>query len=405
MDMALRWISHRALWAVAASLVAACSDPTSATDLHPEGPPMVEQVRMAETFSTDGTIGTRVVFSFGTHPDATPDIEHPVTTATAAGNKFRIIMDELLRGNGLEEIACQAVVDTDQFARVPLGATPDDIARCTVAQDLLPSRCPGSNPRSVCLCANDGGCSGTDANKRPFMTPKGESVGVLDSDHDGAADDTRFVQGAVGIRCGTIDVPIDLDSSYWNPSGDQQRPAQGGFDALGPAIVLVPGPTAAVALPTNADCGIVFSSDVVDKDGNQVCAPPGGDISAGCTPGDTSAIRFHVEPMTFAAASPITPPPKRTVDFLIQANAPIDPATLANITVTEAPATDYTQFMAALTVVNATPVPNQISVHWTAAGGLAPSTQYTITVPTTVTDRYHQAPLQPLQIVFTSDAN
>lgn len=400
MDMALRWISHRALWAVAASLVAACSDPTSATDLHPEGPPMVEQVRMAETFSTGSTTGNRVVFGFGTHPDATPDDEHPVTTATAAGNKFRIIMDELLRGNGLEEIACQAVVDTDQFARVPVGATPDDIARCTVAQDLLPSRCPGNNPRSVCLCAKDGGCSGTDADNRPFMTPKGESVGVLDSDHDGAADDTRFIQGAVGIRCGTIDVPIDLDNSYWNPSGDQQRPAQGGFDALGPAIVLVPGPTTAVALPTNADCGIVFSSDVVDKDGNQVCAPPSGDISAGCTPGDTSAIRFHVEPMAFAAASPITPPPGRTVDFLIQANAPIDPASVANITVTEAPATSYPDFTATVAAA-----PNQIRIHWTAAGGLAPSTQYTITVPTTVTDRYHQSPLQPLQIVFTSGAN
>jgi hypothetical protein len=169
--------------------------------------------------------------------------------------------------------------------------------------------------------------------------------------------------------------------------------------------VLVPGPTAAVALPTNVDCGIVFSSDVVDKDGNQVCAPANGELSAGCTPGDTSAIRFHVEPMTFAAATPTTQPVSRTADFVIQANAPIDPASIANITVTEAPATDYTQFTAVLTVANMAPVPNQISVHWTAAGGLAPSTQYTITVPTTVTDRYHQSPLQPLQIAFTSVAN
>lgn len=404
MDLALRWISFRAPWAVAASLVpslvvglGACSDPTSATDLHPEGPPMVEQVRMEETI---GPGQFQVVFGFGTHPDATPDVEHPVTNATASGNRFRIIMDELLRGNNLEEIACRAVVDTDQFARVPLGATPDDIARCAVSQDLLPSRCPGSNPHSVCICANDGGCpTGANPDGSPHITPKGESVGVLDKDQDGAADDTRFIQGAVGIRCGAIDVPIDLDSSYWNPSGDQQKPAQGGFDALGPAIVLVPGPTTTVALPTNADCGIVFSPDVVDKDGNQVCAPPAGDISAGCTPGDTSAVRFHVEPMTLTPASVINPQGQsRTLDIVVQANVPLDDTSAAGITVTEDPGTNYTDFTA--TIKPSTP--NQITIHWTAVGGLAASTHYTITIPTTVTDRYHQSPLQPLQIAFTT---
>jgi hypothetical protein len=408
MDTALRWISQRALWAVAASLAAACSDPTSATDLHPEGPPMVEQVRLEETYSIGTTTGhTRVVFGFGTHPDAAPDDEHPVTTATAAGNRLRIIMDELLRGNSLEEIACRFVVDTDAFARVPLGATPDDIARCAVAQDVLPERCPGSNPHSVCLCANDGGCpSGTKPGDTLSITPKGESVGVLDTDQDGAADDTRFVQGAVGIRCGAIDVPIDLDRSYWTPSGNQQTPAQGGFDALGPAVVLVPGPAPGVALPTNVDCGLVFSPDVVDKDGNPVCAPPDGEIHAGCTPGDTSAVRFHVEPMTFAAASPINlQAQSRTADILLKANVPIEPTSLANITVTEDPATSYTQFTAMLTMTGGMTVLNQVTIHWTAVGGLAANTRYTITVPTSVTDRYHQSPLQPLQIAFTTGAN
>jgi hypothetical protein len=406
MDTALRWISQRALRVVAASLVAACSDPTSATDLHPEGPPMVEQVRLVETYAVGTSIGlTRVVFGFGTHPDATADDEHPVTTATAAGNKLRIIMDELLRGNNLEEIACRFVVDTDAFARVPLGATPDDIARCSVAQDVLPVRCPGNNPHSVCLCANDGGCpSGAKPDGTPNITPKGESVGVLDVDQDGAADDTRFIQGAVGIRCDTpgmpTDVSIDLDNSYWTPSGDQQKPAQGGFDALGPAVVLVPGPAPGVALPTNVDCGVVFSSDVVDKDGNQVCAPPGGDIRAGCTPGDTSAVRFHVEPMALAIASPINPQAQsRTADVLIKANVPIAPASLTSITVTEDPATSYTQFTAAITSAG---VPNQITIHWTAVGGLTANTHYTITVPITVTDLYNQSPLQPLQIAFTT---
>lgn len=406
MATALRWISHRAPCAVAASLAAACSQPTSATDLHPEGPPMVEQVRLEETYSIGASTGqVRVVFGFGTHPGATPDDEHPVTAATAAGNRLRIILDELLRGNDLEEIACRFQVDSDAFARVPLGATPDDIARCAAPQDALPSRCPGSDPHSVCLCANDGGCqTGTNPDGSPHMTPRGESVGVLDTDQDGAADSTRFLQGAVAIRCGQIDapinVPIDLDSSYWTPSGDQQTPAQGGFDALGPAVVVVPGPAPGVALPTDMDCGIAFSPDVVDQDGNPVCAPPGGDITAGCTPGDTRAVRFHVEPMTFAVAPPIDPQAQPVDgDIRIRANAPIDAASLASITVTEDPGIRYTQFTVGIPSAQ---LPNEILIHWMPA--LPPSTHFTIDVPTTVTDRYHQSPLQPLQIAFTTAA-
>lgn len=389
-----RWLWYRAPWAAPAIVaIAACADTPSATDLHPEGPPMIEQVRLKEVYSLAGVSGlTRTVFAFGTHPDATPEDEHPVTSASATGNKLRIIMDELLRGNDLEEIACRAVVGDDAFARVPLGATPDDIARCAVAQDVLASRCPGSNPLSVCICTKDGGCPSPDGS---HTTPKGQSVGVLDLDLDGAADNTRFIAGAVGIRCGTIDVPIDLDMSYWTPSGNQQKPAQGGFDVLGPAVVLVP----MGALPTSMDCGVVFSPDVVDKDGNRVCAPLGGDIRAGCTPGDTSAVHFTVEPMAFTLGSAITAQAQsRTADIRIEANVPIDPASLANLTVTEDPATSYTQFTATLSLAN------EITIHWTAAGGLAASTHYTITVPTTVTDTYHQPAKQALQIAFTTSA-
>ena len=410
MDTALRWISQPALWGVVAGLVTACSDPTSATDLHPQGPPRVEQVRLEETYTAGGTTGhMRVVFGFGTHPDATADDEHPVTTATANGNKLRIIMDELLRGNNLEEIQCRFQVDSDAYARVPLGATPDDIARCSVAQGLLASRCPGSNPHSVCLCANDGGCPGVNSDGTSFVTPRGESVGVRDDDQDGAADNTRFIQGAVGIRCGTIDVPIDLDNSYWTPSGDQQTPAQGGFDALGPAVVLVPGPAPDVALPTDVDCGLVFSPDVVDKDGNQVCAPPGGDLNAACTPGDTGAVSFHVEPMTLELATPVTGGvPLHNAKIQIQSNTPVDHASLSSITVTQDPGIPYTQFTADFlnAVPTATPpaegVPTQIVISFNP--DLPASTHFTINVPTTVTDRYHQGPQQPLQIAFTTAA-
>jgi hypothetical protein len=406
MDPVLRSIPHRAACAVAAGLAVACSEPTRATDLHPGGPPRVEQVRLEETYAIGTSTGhTRVVFGFGTHPEATPDDEHPVTTATAAGNRLRIIVDELLRGSSLEAIACRFPVDTDAFARVPPGATPDDIARCAGPQVALPARCPGGDPHSVCLCAIDGGCpTGTNPDGSPHRTPRGESVGVLDEDQDGAADITRFVQGAVAIRCGSIDAPIDvaidLDHSYWTPSGDQQTPAQGGFDALGPAVVLVPGPAPGVALPTRMDCGIAFSPDVADLDGNRVCAPPGGDLAAGCTPGDTGAVHFRVEPMAFAVASPFDPQAQPLDgDVRILASAPIDAASLANITVTEDPGIRYTQFTVGIPSAGQ---PNAILIHWTPP--LPPSTHFTIDVPTTVTDRYHQSPLQPVQIAFTTAA-
>jgi Big-like domain-containing protein len=306
-------------------------------------------------------------------------------------------MDELLRGNNLEEIQCRATIRASSdgdgaFGKVPVGDTPDDIARCAAAQDVLPVRCPGSDARSVCICELDGGCLvGTN-----MTVPKGQSVGVNDLDHDGAADTTQFIPGAVALRCGTIDVPADPSMSYWNPSGDQQVPAQGGFDALGPAVVVVPKPP----LPTSADCTVVFAPSVVDKDGNQVCAPANGDITAGCTPGDTSAFHFQVEPMGFLPQGVSDPGQSRTSPIMLRAPAAIDPASITGVTVTEGTSTPFTDFTPS---VGAT-TPNILTITW-GAGGLAAATRYTITIPTTVTDTYHFGPPQPIQISFTTSAN
>src|SRR4051812_31834868 len=105
MHTALQWIALRIRWALPASLaLAACTDTaTSATDLHPEGPPMIEQVRLKEVYTANDIPGLqRTVFAFGSHADALPSEQHPVTAAAATGNQLRIIMDELLRGNYLE---------------------------------------------------------------------------------------------------------------------------------------------------------------------------------------------------------------------------------------------------------------------------------------------------------------
>jgi Bacterial Ig-like domain len=373
---------------------AACTDTDSATNLRPEGPPMVRQVRVTERYLDAAmTARTRIVFTFGTHPLAEPADAHPVETAIAVGNSLRIIVDELLVGNNLEEIGCRGTVDDDpgsseSFGRIPLGADPDDVARCAVGNDVLRSTCKGSDRHSVCICQRDGGCI-----RNGEMVPRGEPVGVLDANQDGSADAMRFIPGAVGIQCGSINVPIDLVASHWNPSGDQNRPAMGGFDALGPAIVLRP----AGALPTGVACSLTFSSEVVDKQGVGVCAPPAGDIAAGCTPGDLSEVSFIVEPLSIVS-SMITDGQTnvpRSPLFLLTFIAPLDPASIQNIQITPAPPTPPVISFVAATM--------NMSVRLDFSGGpLAAQTQYTVTIPTTITDAYGRPLEEARTISFTT---
>jgi Big-like domain-containing protein len=377
----------------------ACTNTDSFTNLNPDGPPAIAQVRMKESYM-DASMATltRRVFGFGTHPAASSDEEHAVTSASASGQTFRIIVDELLVGNALEEIQCRAPVDDDAFDSVPLGATPDDIAKCSGPSDSLKLLCSG--PHAVCLCHIDGGC-GTVA--------KGDPVGVLDVNADGAADNTSFKKGAVGIKCGQIDVPIDLDMSYWNPSGDQQVPAMGGFDALGPAIVLTP---TGGFLPTNITCGFTFASDVLDKQGNEVCAPPDGrppecdqwppnlasDPAActakfECNPGDMSAFSFKTEPLSIKvqAVADGDTGVDPALPIFANVNTAINPATLTNVTITPAPPGGFT--------VTA-PMMTQIKITFTTP--LAAATMYTLTIPVSVTDTFGQGLPAPIIIHFTT---
>jgi hypothetical protein len=388
----------------AAALVAsasACTDYDSATNLNPDGPPMIRQVRMKEVrTSATGTLSYPRVFAVGEHPLADPDANPPdypalgpnsEVTAGVNGNSLRIIVDELLIGNYIEEIGCRAPVDDDAYDFVPLGSTPEDIAKCSVAKDVLPASCPGSLERAVCICKLDVGCGDV---------AKGDPVGVLDVNQDGAADDTRMIAGSVGIQCGSIDVPIDLNNSYWNPSGDQNRPAMGGFDALGPAIVLAVdiNPPHIGALPTGQTCQLKFAPDIVDKTNKGVCAPPGGDVSKSCSEGDVSAFNFKTQAFTIAAQPPHVNGAmgvSRTAPVIMVATAPIDPASIGSITVrntmTNAPVTTFTLTQ---------PQPQTVRMAF-AAGTLAATTQYTITIPAGLTDTY-KLPVAPLTINFTT---
>jgi hypothetical protein len=388
---------------------AACTDLDSATNLNPEGPPMIRQVRLSEMYrDASGNLNERIgpVFAFGNHPQVTTeDQAHPVTSAKAVSNKLRIIMDELLVGNYLEQIACRGPVKMDAvgmlsaYDNVPVGATPDDIARCSVAKDALPASCPSTNQYSVCICQIDTGCGDV---TNPI--DKGKPVGVLDVNQDGAADDTRMMPGSVGLKCGTVEVPIDINQSYWNPSGDQNVPAMGGFDALGPAIVLVPGvlPGASMGtpqfLPTNTTCNLHFDATVVDKQQNQVCAPPEGDITKSCTPGDVAQFSFKVEPLA-VKSSPIQNGDTgvaRTGFIDVVLSAPPDPASLSAITMTEG-TTPFTGFTVSL------PFPTTLRITWSGTG-LAANTMYTITFGTGLTDLYKQPAPMPVSFTFTTGA-
>src|SRR5262245_61447500 len=118
----MRMIGSRPVWVALAVIAgAACTDTDSATSLNPEGPPMIRQVRLEEKFLEGGFEKSRPVFAFGTHEQAAAAVVHPVQSGKAANNKIRVIMDELLVGSSLEEIACRASVDDNAFARVPLG--------------------------------------------------------------------------------------------------------------------------------------------------------------------------------------------------------------------------------------------------------------------------------------------
>ena len=425
-------VSNRLIYvALATILVAGCSDTESRTDLNPDGPPMVRQVRLSEKYIDGAFEKTRRVFAFGTHPLA-DDVEiagtRPsgmVTTASAVtgatGNKLRIIVDELLVGNNIEEVACRGTVtaQSTNLGRVPRGATPEDVARCSLPDDVLPKACPASNPRSICICQNPAGCIVTASGAQIAM---GQPVGVLDIDQDGAPDDTRMIPNSVKIRCkaGTLDVPIDLDNSYWNPSGDQNRPAIGGFEALGPAIVLVPSG----ALPTNVECELGFADGttsfmdvanpgqplpaVTDKQDLTLCTPPLGDVDAGCTPGDASAFKFKVEALALVIGDTTVFEGAMGVNTNISAvmnsggvplsfvfNSTIAPASVTGIT--------FSPALPAGTMVTITGTgTNARTVRFAGTTPLAANTVYTVTISSGLTDTFNQPMPSEVVIHFTT---
>ena len=364
------------LLALPCALTAGCRDISTQTELNPAGPPMVRQVRVFEDFhSTSGSIIQRQTFAFGDHPDAS-DAEkgHVVTTGSPNGGAVRVILDELLVGNYLERISCA----DGTYSDVPVGATPDDIAACAEAADVLPRTCVGDF--AVCLGANG-------------------PIGILDNVPapvgDGAADAHQFIDDSVQIVCDGQKVPLNLQTSFWQPSGNQQKPAQGGLAVLGPAVILTPS----LGLPTGTTCTIKFAEQVVDIDGNQVCAPALGAITAPCTPGDTSLISWKIDTLQ---PDPGGSAPNdgdvnvgRTATIIESFNAELKASTLSGITLRKG-ATNV-----AIVPMVGGAKRNQLLIMGLT---LDATSVYTLTIPTTVTDILGGAVKAPIVITFTTGA-
>ena len=371
---------------VAAGAGGGCDDPPTATGLHPEGPPKIQQVFLKELYTDGNLLRVRTILAYGTHENVPAEREHPPTTAATNDQTIRVVFDEILRGNSLEEIRCQTrtLSDTDAcvvpggWSRVPVGATPDDIADCAVANDLLDENCAG--PMATCLDENGIPCGVWDK----------DEAGQFD---DGSADQTRLIAGQVRIMCGSIEVPLGIVQSYWQPAGNQLVPARLTPEgSLGPALILRPENDG--RMPTNSDCRLILAPDVVDKDDLQVCTPPGGDPLADCTPGDLSGFSFRTDPLRLTSS---TPQPDETgvatspVNIQTFWSAPIDVASVqASVTVTPplvAPVVTLTTSLTGITITSTTP--------------FAPATTYTVTF-TGLTDSFGVPVPAPVTFSFTT---
>jgi hypothetical protein len=328
-------------------------------------------------------VRSKFQLAFGDHPDIPLPDEDPVNgddrvvnnAVARTGAKLRVVFDELLVGNYIEEIAC----DDGTYSVVPIGADPDDIADCA-GPDL--SKC-----KAVCI-----GASGP--------------VGILDENEDGASDEIRMRdygggELAVSVLCGDQMMPLSATASFYNPSGNQLLPAvpfPQNINGLGPALVLQP----LDGMKTGAACTVTFRDEVVDKDGERVCAPEGGDIAAGCDPGDTSRISFTVEPLSLYGSSPedgdVDVELSGADDLIVlQFIAALDPATVDAITLVDDMGDPVP------IVIEVSPDDAAI-VNITVTGGYQPTTEYTLTIGTGLTDKFGGPLPEPITITFTTGA-
>ncbi len=367
-----------------------CSDLGTTTILDPEGAPEIKQVFVEERVScTPRGKKQRSQMAFGSHPDIpypTKDsdgnyedlCEHidtqfvddrVVTNAIASSaQKIRVVMSELLEGTNLEVIRCY----DGSLSEIPLGMTPDELAACTRVPPLNPNPDESADDITQRLAAEVDAVTESCAYAAEICTIPGTSntVGVLDSNGDGAADEFCFktrgelppatgIHGSTGLGAPTVptgdpvvrvvcdgDVmplrlctgwsplgqeprPTNSSASFWNPSGNQLIPAGSiGLDGLGPAIVLRPE-----GLKTGSTCTIEFDDTIVDKDGKKVCAKDESSSESAACDEPHDVISFKVEAFELIGSTPRDGLDNVSADFeeaLFQFNQAVDPACVSD---------------------------------------------------------------------------
>jgi hypothetical protein len=120
------------------------------------GPPEILQVLARERVEGEEGIELAPRLVAGDHEDIGEEDDREVTEAVAwDGQRIRVVFDELLRGNHLEEIPCA----DGSWVEVPVGTDFDDVARCA-GPDLsrcAPRRWPSRTSSSTASAAS--GCS------------------------------------------------------------------------------------------------------------------------------------------------------------------------------------------------------------------------------------------------------
>ncbi len=345
-----------------------CDAPKTGTALEPEGAPEILQVFVTERvagaaglglyynanedyFAEDGTqCGT--VLSEENGDDCL------VTNAVAdATQKIRIVFDELLAGDTVEEFFCACA-----------GETGDTPCPNNILASLDPTMC-ADNPN----------------------TNADEGSRWEDKNGDGLPDRARLLGGVVIVTCDDVDVyttgPAD---GFYNPSGNQQIPVATGLAGLGPALVI----TASGGLRTNADCTIKLAATVTDKEGTPVPSLP------------STAATFHTEAMALLSSTPENNATgvARNVSPNLQFNSTLDESTLDNIVLRLAPggATVPAEITLGMDKVSVTIDPTVDPMP--ALDLLTAGTKYEIVIPVTLTDAFG-GPFPMEQIItFTTGA-
>lgn len=372
----------------------ACTTKDEKAALVTEGPPVIQQIFMTEKKGNAaelnlgfgcgdvGTVDCTIVYddnaqqlccewqAWSTGVDGAPDpirMDGTISEAVIAGQTMRIIVDELLRGQTVEQFRCACSANDAGDGGCPNG----------IVAALDPT-----------FCDND---PSTDIN---------ENGRFADQNQDRVPDDTLLLPGIVQIECDRASMPWvnGVNEGWYNPSGSQQVPINTNtgnpeWTAIGPAIVLQPA-----ALPTGSNCTLSFNqmtmvktpggTDMMvpaarDKDGEGVPAPEG--------------FTFVTEVMKVVGSMPMNNAQNVARDVVpsITFNAPIAPGSITGVTLT-----------AGGVAVDGTATVGTDGRSWsfTPVAPLAPATQHTITVTTTLTDSFGAPYPDTVTRVFTTGA-